>query len=162
MKPALELAIENYQRLRDEAAASLLDARQRLSAHRQTLGTLENYRLEQQQRRRLSGESSRRVSALCMESHFAGTIEQAIEQQRNLVNQAEMRVEHLRSALLGCQRKLKAVEMIVRQRARRLEQRAARQARLETDEQAAIRHLQRTRAAAPVSHPHENHEGIRS
>lgn len=160
MKPALELAIENYQRLRDEAAAALLDAQKSLSTHRQTLGTLENYRLEQQQRRRISGDTSRRVSALSMETKFAGTIENAIEQQRTLVNQAVMRVEHLRVALLGCQKRLKAVEMIVRQRAHRMAQRAARQERLATDEQAAIQHLQRTRALATESPPHEKHEGI--
>ncbi|MDO5101577.1 MAG: flagellar export protein FliJ [Lautropia sp.] len=160
MKPALELAIDNYQRLRDEAAAELLNAQKSLSAHRQTLSTLENYRLEQQQRRRISGESSRRVSALSLETRFAGTIENAIDQQRTLVHQAVMRVEHLRQALLGCQKRLKAVEMIVRQRAQRMAQRAARQERLATDEQAAIRHLQRTRALATASHPHENHEGI--
>ena len=44
MKPALELAIENYQRLRDEAAAALAHAQKELTSLRNTLATLEGYR----------------------------------------------------------------------------------------------------------------------
>ena len=44
MKPALELAVENYQRLRDEAAAAMAHAQKELSSLRNTLATLESYR----------------------------------------------------------------------------------------------------------------------
>ena len=37
MKPALELAVENYQRLRDEAAAAMAHAQKELSSLRNTL-----------------------------------------------------------------------------------------------------------------------------
>ncbi|MDO4905141.1 MAG: flagellar export protein FliJ [Lautropia sp.] len=147
MKQALDLAIENYKRLRDEAAAELQQAQQHLSAMRNTLQTLDDYRAEQRQRRRLSADSSRRVAALRMDTHFAGTIEQAIEQQRLYVQQAIDRVEQRRMDLLGKQKKLKAVEMIVHQRAQRAAAWAKRQERLATDELAAIRHLQRIQAS---------------
>ncbi len=158
MKQALELAVENYQRLRDEAAGELQQAQKQLTALRNTLSTLENYRLEQQQRRRSSADTARRVTALHLESRFAGTIEQAIEQQRLNVQQAVARLEQKRMALLACQKKLKAVEMIIRQRAQRQAMRAARQERLATDEQAAIRHLQKLKAvhAAPQIHLETN------
>ena len=50
MKPALELAIENYQRLRDEAAAALAHAQKELTSLRNTLATLEGYRSTLQER----------------------------------------------------------------------------------------------------------------
>ena len=59
MKPALELAIENYQRLRDEAAAALAHAQKELTSLRNTLATLEGYRSTLQERRREPGTAAR-------------------------------------------------------------------------------------------------------
>lgn len=162
MKQALALAVEHYQRLRDEAAAELQQAQQQLAALRQTLATLEHYHAEQQQRRRSAASSSRRITALQRESRFAGTIGQAIEQQQLLVQQALPRVEQKRLILLDCQKRLKAVELILRQRAQRLAWQAARQERLATDEQAALKHLQQRRALQPDPHSNFENDGMMS
>lgn len=141
MKPALELAVENYQRLRDEAAAALELARKELVSLRNTLSTLEGYRNTLQERRRGSGDTARSIASLQMDTHFASRIESAVRQQQHYIEHAVQRSEQKRLALLNCQKRLKAVEIILKQRAERAAQMLARQERQATDEQAALKHL---------------------
>lgn len=141
MKPALELAVENYQRLRDEAAAALAHAQKELVSLRNTLATLEGYRSTLQERRREPGTAARTASSLQLDTHLAGRIDSAVKQQLRFIEQAEKRMELKRAALLEAQKRLKAVETILKQRALQLAAAEARRDRLETDEQAAIRFL---------------------
>lgn len=148
MKPALELAVENYQRLRDEAATALELARKELVSLRNTLSTLEGYRNTLQDRRRESGDTARSIASLQMDTHFAGRIESAIRQQEHYIEHAVRRTEQKRLELLNCQKRLKAVEIILKQRAERAARMLARQERLATDEQAALKHLSTRNAMA--------------
>lgn len=141
MKPALELAVENYQRLRDEAAAALALSQKELASLRNTMSTLEGYRNTLQERRRRSGDGARSIASLQMDTHFASRIDSAIKQQERYIEHASERTEQKRLALLNCQKRLKAVEVILKQRAAALAQQAQRQERQATDEQASIRHL---------------------
>lgn len=140
MKPALELAVENYQRLRDEAATALELARKELISLRNTLATLEGYRNTLQDRRRGSGEVARSIASLQMDTHFASRIESAIRQQQHYIEHAVQRTEQKRLDLLNCQKRLKAVEVILKQRAEQVARTQARQERLAIDEQAALKH----------------------
>ena len=122
MKPALELAVENYQRLRDEAAAAMAHAQKELSSLRNTLATLESYRSTLQDRRRETDSKSHSATSLQLDTHLAGRIDSAVKQQERFIEQAVRRAELKRLALLDCQKRLKAVETILKQRA---EQQAA-------------------------------------
>ena len=141
MKPALELAVENYQRLRDEAAAAMAHAQKELSSLRNTLATLESYRSTLQDRRRETDGKSHSATSLQLDTHLAGRIDSAVKQQERFIEQAVRRAELKRLALLDCQKRLKAVETILKQRAEQQAAAASRRERLETDEQAAIRYL---------------------
>lgn len=147
MKPALELAVENYQRLRDEAAAALALAQKELVSLRNTLATLEGYRDSMQEKRRQAEGSTRAIASLQMDTHFAGRIENAIKQQQRYIEHAQARAEHRRQTLLAYQKRVKAVELILRQRAEAAARQEARRERLETDELASIRHLNHRRQA---------------
>ena len=137
MKPALELAVENYQRLRDEAAAAMAHAQKELSSLRNTLATLESYRSTLQDRRRETDGKSHSATSLQLDTHLAGRIDSAVKQQERFIEQAELK----RLALLDCQKRLKAVETILKQRAEQQAAAASRRERREADEQAAIRYL---------------------
>ena len=141
MKPALELAVENYQRLRDEAAAAMAHAQKELSSLRNTLATLESYRSTLQDRRRETDSKSHSATSLQLDTHLAGRIDSAVKQQERFIEQAVRRAELKRVALLDCQKRLKAVETILKQRAEQQATAASRRERLEADEQAAIRYL---------------------
>ena len=141
MKPALELAVENYQRLRDEAAAAMAHAQKELSSLRNTLATLESYRSTLQDRRRETDDKSHSATSLQLDTHLAGRIDSAVKQQERFIEQAIRRAELKRLALLDCQKRLKAVETILKQRAEQQAAAASRRERLEADEQAAIRYL---------------------
>ena len=141
MKPALELAVENYQRLRDEAAAAMAHAQKELSSLRNTLATLESYRSTLQDRRRETDGKSHAATSLQLDTHLAGRIDSAVKQQERFIEQAVRRAELKRLALLDCQKRLKAVETILKQRAEQQAAAASRRERLEADEQAAIRYL---------------------
>ena len=141
MKPALELAVENYQRLRDEAAAAMAHAQKELSSLRNTLATLESYRSTLQDRRRETDSKSHSATSLQLDTHLAGRIDSAVKQQERFIEQAVRRAELKRVALLDCQKRLKAVETILKQRAEQQAATASRRERLEADEQAAIRYL---------------------
>lgn len=141
MKPALELAVENYQRLRDEAAAAMAHAQKELSSLRNTLATLESYRSTLQDRRRETDDKSHSATSLQLDTHLAGRIDSAVKQQERFIEQAVRRAELKRLALLDCQKRLKAVETILKQRAEQQAAAASRRERLEADEQAAIRYL---------------------
>ena len=141
MKPALELAVENYQRLRDEAAAAMAHAQKELSSLRNTLATLESYRSTLQDRRRETDGKSHSATSLQLDTHLAGRIDSAVKQQERFIEQAVRRAELKRLALLDCQKRLKAVETILKQRAEQQAAAASRRERLEADEQAAIRYL---------------------
>ena len=141
MKPALELAVENYQRLRDEAAAAMAHAQKELSSLRNTLATLESYRSTLQDRRRETDSKSHSATSLQLDTHLAGRIDSAVKQQERFIEQAVRRAELKRLALLDCQKRLKAVETILKQRAEQQATAASRRERLEADEQAAIRYL---------------------
>jgi len=141
MKPALELAVENYQRLRDEAAAAMAHAQKELSSLRNTLATLESYRSTLQDRRRETDSKSHSATSLQLDTHLAGRIDSAVKQQERFIEQAVRRAELKRVALLDCQKRLKAVETILKQRAEQQAAAASRRERLEADEQAAIRYL---------------------
>ena len=141
MKPALELAVENYQRLRDEAAAAMAHAQKELSSLRNTLATLESYRSTLQDRRRETDSKSHSATSLQLDTHLAGRIDSAVKQQERFIKQAVRRAELKRLALLDCQKRLKAVETILKQRAEQQAAAASRRERLEADEQAAIRYL---------------------
>ena len=141
MKPALELAVENYQRLRDEAAAAMAHAQKELSSLRNTLATLESYRSTLQDRRRETDGKSHSATSLQLDTHLAGRIDSAVKQQERFIEQAMRRAELKRLALLDCQKRLKAVETILKQRAEQQAAAASRRERLEADEQAAIRYL---------------------
>ena len=141
MKPALELAVENYQRLRDEAAAAMAHAQKELSSLRNTLATLESYRSTLQDRRRETDSKSHSATSLQLDTHLAGRIDSAVKQQERFIEQAVRRAELKRLALLDCQKRLKAVETILKQRAEQQAAAASRRERLEADEQAAIRYL---------------------
>lgn len=141
MKPALELAVENYQRLRDEAAAAMAHAQKELSSLRNTLATLESYRNTLQDRRRETDSKSHSATSLQLDTHLAGRIDSAVKQQERFIEQAVRRAELKRLALLDCQKRLKAVETILKQRAEQQAAAASRRERLEADEQAAIRYL---------------------
>lgn len=141
MKPALELAVENYQRLRDEAAAAMAHAQKELSSLRNTLATLESYRSTLQDRRRETDSKSHSATSLQLDTHLAGRIDSAVKQQERFIEQAVRRAELKRIALLDCQKRLKAVETILKQRAEQQAAAASRRERLEADEQAAIRYL---------------------
>ena len=141
MKPALELAVENYQRLRDEAAAAMAHAQKELSSLRNTLATLESYRSTLQDRRRETDGTSHSATSLQLDTHLAGRIDSAVKQQERFIEQAVRRAELKRLALLDCQKRLKAVETILKQRAEQQATAASRRERLEADEQAAIRYL---------------------
>lgn len=141
MKPALELAIENYQRLRDEAAAALAHAQKELTSLRNTLATLEGYRNTLQERRREPGTAARTATSLQLDTHLATRIEGAVKQQLRFIGQADKRIEQKRMILLDAQKRLKAVESIMKQRALQQAAAEARRERQETDEQAAIRYL---------------------
>ena len=141
MKPALELAVENYQRLRDEAAAAMAHAQKELSSLRNTLATLESYRSTLQDRRRETDSKSHSATSLQLDTHLAGRIDSAVKQQERCIEQAVRRAELKRLALLECQKRLKAVETILKQRAEQQAAAASRRERLEADEQAAIRYL---------------------
>ena len=141
MKPALELAVENYQRLRDEAAAAMAHAQKELSSLRNTLATLESYRSTLQDRRRETDSKSHSATSLQLDTHLAGRIDSAVKQQERFIEQAMRRAELKRLALLDCQKRLKAVETILKQRAEQQAAAASRRERLEADEQAAIRYL---------------------
>lgn len=141
MKPALELAVENYQRLRDEAAAAMAHAQKELSSLRNTLATLESYRSTLQDRRRETDSKSHSATSLQLDTHLAGRIDSAVKQQGRFIEQAVRRAELKRLALLDCQKRLKAVETILKQRAEQQAAAASRRERLEADEQAAIRYL---------------------
>ncbi|EFV94872.1 flagellar export protein FliJ [Lautropia mirabilis ATCC 51599] len=141
MKPALELAVENYQRLRDEAAAAMAHAQKELSSLRNTLATLESYRSTLQDRRRETDDKSHSATSLQLDTHLAGRIDSAVKQQERFIEQAMRRAELKRLALLDCQKRLKAVETILKQRAEQQAAAASRRERLEADEQAAIRYL---------------------
>ena len=134
MKPALELAIENYQRLRDEAAAALAHAQKELTSLRNTLATLEGYRNTLQERRREPGTAARTATSLQLDTHLATRIEGAVKQQLRFIGQADKRIEQKRMILLDAQKRLK-------QRALQQAAAEARRERQETDEQAAIRYL---------------------
>ena len=138
MKPALELAVENYQRLRDEAAAAMAHAQKELSSLRNTMATLESYRSTLQDRRRETDGKSHSATSLQLDTHLAGRIDSAVKQQERFIEQAVRRAELKRLALLDC---LKAVETILKQRAEQQAAAASRRERLEADEQAAIRYL---------------------
>ena len=129
MKPALELAVENYQRLRDEAAAAMAHAQKELSSLRNTLATLESYRSTLQDRRRETDSKSHSATSLQLDTHLAGRIDSAVKQQERFIEQAVRRAG------------LKAVETILKQRAEQQAAAASRRERLEADEQAAIRYL---------------------
>lgn len=141
MKPALELAVENYQRLRDEAAAAMAHAQKELSSLRNTLATLESYRSTLQDRRRETDSKSHSATSLQLDTHLAGRIDSAVKQQERFIEQAVRRAELKRLALLDCQKRLKAVETILKQRAEQQAAAASHRERLEADEQAAIRYL---------------------
>lgn len=141
MKPALELAVENYQRLRDEAAAAMAHAQKELSSLRNTMATLESYRSTLQDRRRETDSKSHSATSLQLDTHLAGRIDSAVKQQERFIEQAVRRAELKRVALLDCQKRLKAVETILKQRAEQQAAAASRRERLEADEQAAIRYL---------------------
>ena len=141
MKPALELAVENYQRLRDEAAAAMAHAQKELSSLRNTMATLESYRSTLQDRRRETDSKSHSATSLQLDTHLAGRIDSAVKQQERFIEQAVRRAELKRLALLDCQKRLKAVETILKQRAEQQAAAASRRERLEADEQAAIRYL---------------------
>lgn len=141
MKPALELAVENYQRLRDEAAAAMAHAQKELSSLRNTLATLESYRSTLQDRRRETDGKSHSATSLQLDTRLAGRIDSAVKQQERFIEQAVRRAELKRLALLDCQKRLKAVETILKQRAEQQAAAASRRERLEADEQAAIRYL---------------------
>lgn len=141
MKPALELAVENYQRLRDEAAAAMAHAQKELSSLRNTLATLESYRSTLQDRRRETDSKSHSATSLQLDTHLAGRIDSAVKQQERFIEQAVRRAELKRLALLDCQKRLKAVETILKQRAEQQAAASSRRERLEADEQAAIRYL---------------------
>lgn len=141
MKPALELAVENYQRLRDEAAAAMAHAQKELSSLRNTLATLESYRSTLQDRRRETDSKSHSATSLQLDTHLAGRIDSAVKQQERFIEQAVRRAELKRVALLDCQKRLKAVETILKQRAEQQAAASSRRERLEADEQAAIRYL---------------------
>ena len=141
MKPALELAVENYQRLRDEAAAAMAHAQKELSSLRNTMATLESYRSTLQDRRRETDSKSDSATSLQLDTHLAGRIDSAVKQQERFIEQAVRRAELKRLALLDCQKRLKAVETILKQRAEQQAAAASRRERLEADEQAAIRYL---------------------
>ena len=64
-----------------------------------------------------------------------------MKQQLRFVGQAEKRIEQKRMILLDAQKRLKAVESIMKQRALQQAAAEARRERQETDEQAAIRYL---------------------
>ena len=83
MKPALELAVENYQRLRDEAAAAMAHAQKELSSLRNTLATLESYRSTLQDRRRETDGKSHSATSLQLDTHLAGRIDSAVKQQEH-------------------------------------------------------------------------------
>ena len=141
MKPALELAVENYQRLRDEAAAAMAHAQKELSSLRNTMATLESYRSTLQDRRRETDSKSHSATSLQLDTHLAGRIDSAVKQQERFIEQAVRRAELKRLALLDCQKRLKAVETILKQRAEQQAAASSRRERLEADEQAAIRYL---------------------
>ena len=141
MKPALELAVENYQRLRDEAAAAMAHAQKELSSLRNTLATLESYRSTLHDRRRETDGKSHSATSLQLDTHLPGRIDSAVKQQERFIEQAVRRAELKRLALLDCQKRLKAVETILKQRAEQQAAAASRRERLEADEQAAIRYL---------------------
>ena len=141
MKPALELAVENYQRLRDEAAAAMAHAQKELSSLRNTLATLESYRSTLQDRRRETDSKSHSATSLQLDTHLAGRNDSAVKQQERFIEQAVRRAELKRVALLDCQKRLKAVETILKQRAEQQAAASSRRERLEADEQAAIRYL---------------------
>lgn len=141
MKPALELAVENYQRLRDEAAAAMAHAQKELSSLRNTMATLESYRSTLQDRRRETDGKSHSATSLQLDTYLAGRIDSAVKQQERFIEQAVRRAELKRLALLDCQKRLKAVETILKQRAEQQAAAASRRERLEADEQAAIRYL---------------------
>lgn len=147
MKPALELAVENHQRLRDEAAAALALAQKELVSLRNTLATLEGYRDALQDKRRQTEGEARPIAAVQMDTHFATRIEHAIRQQQRYIEHALARAEHRRQTLLDCQKRVKAMELILRQRAEAAARQEARRERMETDELAGIRHLSRQRQA---------------
>lgn len=141
MKPALELAVENYQRLRDEAAAALAHAQKELTSLRNTLSTLESYRDNLQARRRAPFGASQKAVTLQMDSHLSTRIDSAIQQQLRFIDQATKRANRKRDVLLDHQKRLKALEVIIRQQRAAYAESAARRERMEADEQAAIRHL---------------------
>jgi len=106
-------------------------AQKELSSLRNTLATLESYRSTLQDRRRETDGKSHSATSLQLDTHLAGRIDSAVKQQERFIEQAMRRAELKRLALLDCQKRLKAVETILKQRGERLE----------ADEQAAIRYL---------------------
>lgn len=114
MKPStriLRLNILNTQK-KEEAALRLAAAISEHSEQRQRLDQLQQYTEDYVQQTRSATASIRSVTELDQRHRFLGSIRQAVEQQKNVVDRALRQLDFCQDALLAERRECRRLELL--------------------------------------------------
>ncbi|KQP13786.1 flagellar export protein FliJ [Pseudorhodoferax sp. Leaf267] len=151
----LDLAIEVAERRRDQANQAMGQAQQRRIAAQQQLDQLQSYARETEQR----WESQSQVFAVpeLMHHHyqFMARLDQAIGMQQHAVADQERWVEQARQVLLAAELRVATLRQAVRHKQAAIDLAQNRREQRQMDEMAAIRHAMTARQAAQeMDHEH--------
>lgn len=131
----LQLAIERAAEKHQASEKALGQAQNRLRTSQATYTTLDNFRGEYANR--LRGVTRVQTGALGNYHRFLGKLGQALQSQRNDVDQASHAVEQNRQDWFATLQRLKAMELLLERRAAAADARLKRQEQKQSDEYAA-------------------------
>lgn len=143
---SLELAVDVARRLRDQAQQDLNQAQQSLLFEQGQFMQLQTYSDETEAR---WITQSRSVSSPELMRHyyqFMGKLQQAVQMQRDIVQDAQRRVELRQEALLQAEFTLSARDSLCQQARVDLRARSERHEQKQLDDMAAAQHLRHRRS----------------
>jgi len=147
---ALIQLLDHERRLRDATLLGLRDAEGTAEAADAQARQLHAYRSEYVERWSIRFRAPGSVTLMQCYQGFMQRLEQAISQQRMVVQQAHTRLEQARQVLTEKERRVASVEKLIQRRSLQDQQHAARREQSHSDEIAQRAHARRQAAPPPT------------
>lgn len=140
----LEVVMEQTRKLADAAASALAALRAKENGAQQTLDMLENCRVEYQSRLAQSGKAGLAPQQWGNYQEFLYKLDQAIAQQRDVLNRCRAETQAGMRDWQEAQLKLKSFDVLRERHVRTEAQRSERIEQREQDEHSIVNHQRRT------------------
>ena len=146
---ALSIAVEVASRKRDDARKVLQDTLAAEQAARAQLDQLEDYARETESRWGMKADTAMQPEVMYHHYQFIGKLEHAIGLQSGVVQEQARRVEQARQALLQAELRLTSLRKVVERKQHELAIAQMRREQKQTDERASLRLAVANRGMGP-------------